>query len=215
MKINSPHPELLGCLLALLPALAGCTPSTFEWKEEILLHDGRKIIAQRADVEGGWAEPGQSGSAQKRTITFPDPDIPSKQYTHQITGSTNYLLVDFENGVPWLIVDVGPFSSDTKCPIGSYETFTQISGVWRSVSYSTLPKRFNKPNMAVEYTPDMPDPRKRGQMLSAEKIQQLITGMKRLLAGASGTTWRLVEKNDHGRPIDCDYYRQQAEGRNK
>ncbi|RAR70172.1 hypothetical protein AX018_11173, partial [Paracidovorax anthurii] len=40
---------LQGCLLAALlsPALAGCTPNTFEWKEEILLHDGRKIIAER------------------------------------------------------------------------------------------------------------------------------------------------------------------------
>jgi len=200
------HYELLGCLLALLPALAGCTPSTFEWKEEILLHDGRKIVAQREDVEGGWAEPGQSGSAQKRTITFPDPDIQGKKYTHQITGSSNYLLVDFENGVPWLVVSVGPFSVDTDCPIGSYETFTQINGAWRSVSYSTLPKRFNKPNMATTYTPDMPDLRRRGKILTADEINRIIAAKKKLAAGSYGTTWRLVEKNDHGRSIDCHAY---------
>ncbi|MFD1841404.1 hypothetical protein [Paracidovorax cattleyae] len=193
-------------LVLLLPALASCTPNTFEWKEEILLHDGRRIIAERKDVAGGWAEPGQSGSTQKRTITFLDPDDPKKRYTHQITGSSNYLLLDFYRGVPWLIVSVGPFSVDTDCPIGSYETFTQVNGAWRSVSYTDLPREFTKPNMAVEYTPDMPDPRKKGKTLSAEEIQKLIASMKRVLAGASGTTWRLVEKNSHGRPIDCQAY---------
>lgn len=197
-----------GCLSVslLLPALAGCTPNTFEWKEEILLHDGRRIIAERKDVAGGWTEPGQSGSTQKRTITFSDPDDPKKKYTHQITGSSNYLLLDFEKGVPWLIVSVGPFSVDTDCPIGSYETFTQVNGVWRSVSYTGLPKEFTKPNMSVTYTPDMPDPRKKGKVLRAEEIQALLASKKRVLAGASGTTWRLVQKNDHGRPIDCQAY---------
>ncbi|MDA8454341.1 hypothetical protein M4R22_06170 [Acidovorax sp. GBBC 3334] len=190
----------------LLPALAGCTPNTFEWKEEILLHDGRKIIAERKDVAGGWTEPGQSGSTQKRTITFPDPNDPKKKYTHQITGSSNYLLLDFEKGVPWLIVSVGPFSVNTDCPIGSYETFTQVNGAWRSVSYSELPKAFANPNMSVTYTPDMPDPRRKGKVLSAEEIQALLASKKRVLAGATGTTWRLVQKNDHGRPIDCQAY---------
>jgi len=212
MKINSLHTELLGCLLALLSALAGCTPSTFEWKEEILLHDGRKIIAQREDVEGGWAEPGQSGSAQKRTITFPDPDIPSKQYTHQITGSSNYLLLDFENGVPWLIVYVGPFSFDTKCPVDTYETFTQINGAWRSVSYSTLPKRFNKPNMATTYTPDMPDLRRHGKILTADEINRIIAAKKKLAAGSYGTTWRLIDRDSDGFITDCEHYRNQSKG---
>ncbi len=198
-----------GCLSValLLPALAGCTPNTFEWKEEILLHDGRRIIAERKDVAGGWTEPGQSGSTQKRTITFPDPDDPKKKYTHQITGSSNYMLLDFDKGVPWLIVSVGPFSYETKCPIGSYETFTQVNGVWRSVSYAELPKSFTKPNMASEYTPDMPDPRKRGEILKAEKIQELIASLKRVLAGASGTTWRLVDRDSDGFVTDCESYR--------
>lgn len=197
-----------GCLsvLLLLLALAGCTWNTFEWKEEILLHDGRKIIAEREDVAGGWTEPGQSGSTQKRTITFPDPDDPKKKYTHQITGSSNYLLLDFESGVPWLIVSVGPFSVDTDCPIGSYETFTQVNGVWRSVSYSDLPKEFTTPNMSVTYTPDMPDPRKKGKILSAEEIQALLASKKRLL-GASGTTWRLVDRDSDGFVTDCEHYR--------
>ncbi|WP_080767224.1 hypothetical protein [Xanthomonas citri] len=197
-----------GCLSVslLLPALAGCTPNTFEWKEEILLHDGRKIIAERKDVAGGWTEPGQSGSTQKRTINFSDPDDPKKKYTHQITGSSNYLLLDSDNGVPWLIVSVGPFSVDTDCPIGSYETFTQVNGVWRSVSYSALPKEFNKPNMATDYGPDSPDLRRSKKLLSAEQIKEIIEAKKRKAAGSYGTTWRLVQKNDHGRPIDCQAY---------
>ncbi|WP_211322519.1 hypothetical protein, partial [Paracidovorax anthurii] len=101
---------------------------------------------------------------------------------------------------------VGPFSVDTDCPIGSYETFTQVNDAWRSVSYKNLPKEFTRPNMSVTYAPDMPDPRRKGKILSADEIQKLLASKKRLVAGASGTTWRLVDKNDHGRPIDCQAY---------
>lgn len=47
--------------LVLLPILGACD-STFKWKEEIRLHDGRLIFVDRVDVLGGWHEPGQSAS---------------------------------------------------------------------------------------------------------------------------------------------------------
>jgi len=190
-------------------------PSVFRWKEEVLLHDGRKIIAERKDVMGGWAEPGQSGSTQQRIITFSDPDHPEKKYTHKIMGSSNYLLLDFEEGVPWLIVYVGPFSYETTCPIGTYETFAWAGDGWRSVSYAELPKRFNHPNMAVSYTPDMLDPRRKGALLSADEIRNLILNSKRVRAGGSGISWRLVEKDSDGTITDCDYYRKNQGSRDE
>jgi hypothetical protein len=109
--------KLLAILFISLCLIAcGKQANTFDWKEEIQLHDGRKIIAQRLDVLGGRSELGQEASPKERNITFADPDNPAKTYTHKITGASNYLLLDFDKGVPWLIVHVGPFSTDTKCP---------------------------------------------------------------------------------------------------
>ncbi len=200
----------------LILAGAACseksTPqNTFEWKEEILLHDGRKIIAERVDVMGGWAEPGQSGAPQERRITFPDPDNPAKKYTHRITGSSNYLLLDFDKGTPWLIVIVGPFSTDTDCPIGSYETFTWSDEAWRSVVYSSLPPKVRKPNMTVSYVLDsnregepFGEMRKPGRLLSATHIAMALSAAQR--HHETEATWRLVQTNHHGRPIDCQAY---------
>jgi len=197
---------LIGITFLVLAYIIFC-PSVFRWKEEVLLHDGRKIIAERKDVMGGWAEPGQSGSAQQRIITFTDPDHPEKEYTHKIMGSSNYLLLDFEEGVPWLIVYVGPFSYETKCPIGTYETFTWEGDAWKSVSYLELPKTFKHPNLAVDYAPEL---RRRWSLLTSDQIQSLILGLKQNRAGGSGVSWRLVEKDSDGTITDCDYYRKKS-----
>jgi hypothetical protein len=46
-------------LMALIHTACSKQANTFDWKEEIQLHDGRKIIAQRLDVLGGRSEPAQ------------------------------------------------------------------------------------------------------------------------------------------------------------
>ena len=180
--------------------------NTFEWKEEILLHDGRKIIAERVDVMGGWAEPGQSGAPQERRITFPDPDNPAKKYTHRITGSSNYLLLDFDKGVPWLIVFVGPFSTGTDCPIGSYETFTFANSDWISTKFSDVPFAIRKANMAVDYFSGDSEVRKPRKLLSSTDIQEVIRRTSQMPSVQA--SWKIVETNEHGRTMDCQSYPQ-------
>jgi hypothetical protein len=109
--------KLLAILFISL-CLIACSKqaNTFDWKEEIQLHDGRKIIAQRLDVLGGRSELGQEASPKERSIAFADPDNPAKTYTHKITGASNYLLLDFDKGVPWLIVHVGPLALIQNAP---------------------------------------------------------------------------------------------------
>src|SRR5450830_674898 len=75
------------CIFFLILGYVIYCPSTFKWKEEVLLHDGRKIIVERKDVMGGWAEPGQSGSTQQRIITFSDPDHPKKNTPTKLWGA--------------------------------------------------------------------------------------------------------------------------------
>lgn len=190
--------------------MLGACDSTFKWKEEIRLHDGRIVIAERVDVLGGWHEPGQSASEKERAITFTDPDDKSIKYTHSRLGSGNYILLDFKDGVPWLIVLVGAYSTDTKCPYETYETFTWVDKGWRSVSYASLPKGVSKVNMAYDYAPDQPDMRKAGKLLTADQIDYI--NMKSSKLGGAKSAYQLVQVNGRGMPIDCDYYRKISEG---
>jgi hypothetical protein len=199
-------------LLLLIPLAAACGPTKLEWKEEILLHDGRKIIAERTELGGGRAEPGQSGAPKKRTISFPDPKNPKQRYTHSVTGNSNYLLVDFdETGSPWMIVYVGVFSDDTDCPNGTYQTFKWIGSGWQSVIYGTLPKLFKEPNLPVGYIVDAAphgkptgDLRTQKGLLSAETIKYILESFRR--NHASSTVWKLAQIKENGRPIDCQAY---------
>lgn len=196
--------------------LAACDlqAPVYKWTEEILLQDGRRLLVERKDLQGGWAEPGQSGSTRERHISFANPDDPQKKYTHMITGSSNYLLLGFENGTPWLIVLVGPFSYETRCPIGTYETFSWSDDGWRSVSYATLPKAFTKVNMVADdqFIPGFD--KRQGVTLSAEQIEQTIQKLKRNYVRKA--TWSLVQRMDEGNSmdeggsIDCHYYSKQA-----
>jgi hypothetical protein len=194
--------KLIAILLATLCLSACGKPAdTFDWKEEIQLHDGRKIVAQRLDVLGGWAEPGQERAPKERSITFSDPDNPAKTYTHTITGSSNYLLLDFENGVPWLIVYVGPFSTDTKCPNDTYDTYRWNGAGWQQMAFKNLPKKFTGPNLTDAYSDET---RVKGKLTTAIQIRGEIERSKREFA--TEAIWRFVEKIGNGRPIDCQDY---------
>jgi hypothetical protein len=167
-----------GMLIAALsiPLLAACSDKAFapfDWKEEIQLHDGRKVIAERVDTYGGPREPSQSEpNTKERTIRFADPSDLKKTYTHKITGSSNYLMLDFYEGKPWLVVHVGPFSTDTRCPIGTYDTYSWDGQQWVQRSFKEKPIAFVKPNMATGYTVDAPERRRKGQLLTENLDRQ-------------------------------------------
>ena len=44
------------------------------WKEEVLLHDGSKIVVERSQSYGGRHEIGQSSPVKEQTITFTVPN---------------------------------------------------------------------------------------------------------------------------------------------
>jgi hypothetical protein len=196
-------------LMASMFALQACgnpLPGPFDWKEEILLHDGRKVVVDRVDTYGGSREPSQAEPNTKdRTIRFADPSDPKKTYSHKITGSSNYLMLDFYEGKPWLIVRVGPFSTDTRCPIGTYDTYSWDGQQWVQRSFKERPKPFIKPNMATSYTVDAPERRRKGQLLTKEEIQKILMDKKQI--GSAESSWRFTDDRGDGRTTDCLAYR--------
>ncbi len=202
--------RLIICMAMLaLPILQACDPAkpkTFDWKEEILLHDGRKVIADRLDTYAGPRDLTLSESNTKeRTIRFTDPSDPKKTYAHKITGVSNYLMLDFHEGKPWLIVHVGPFSTDTRCPIGTYDTYAWDGAHWVQKSFRERPKQFGKPNMATNYLVDQPERRRKGQVLSVSEIQNILRDKQRNFSAEE--TWKFIDIDVDKRSTDCADYR--------
>jgi hypothetical protein len=209
MKHSSLLKQALLITALSIPFLAACSDKAiapFDWKEEIQLHDGRKVIAERVDTYGGPREPSQSEpNTKERTIRFADPSDPKKTYTHKITGSSNYLMLDFYEGKPWLVVFVGPFSTDTRCPIGTYDTYSWDGAHWIPRAFKERPSAFAKPNMATSYFVDQPERRRKGQILSTDSIQQILKDKQR--NSSAEETWRFIAIDVDKRSTDCADYR--------
>jgi hypothetical protein len=200
--------QALLLIALILPLLSACSPQaakekTFDWKEEIQLHDGRKIIVERFETPGGWAEPGNKGVPQKNLIKFTDPSNPNKKYEHFVTGSSNYIMLDFEAGVPWLAIHTGPFNNHSRCPIASYEILTFKEDQWRMVPLASKPERLKDYNMLSLYSSNQPprfDYRQENKQLNWETIQKAMELRKN--PPNSSRVWKFISE-EHGKPTDC------------
>jgi hypothetical protein len=88
-----------------LPEIGGAT-----WKEEVLLHDGRKIVVTRTVERGGRHEIGQRPPYREQQLSFTLPDTGSslawEDHFSKDLGAANFLpmLLDVYDGVPYLVV---------------------------------------------------------------------------------------------------------------
>ena len=84
-------------------------PRHAEWKEEILLHDGRKLIVERSQTYGGYSTlESRERSLVREEWTFRTPDGGQKvvwksDFRRPPEGDSLMLLrLDFLNGVPYV-----------------------------------------------------------------------------------------------------------------
>ena len=67
------------------------------WKEEVLLHDGTRIIVRRSQSYGGRHEPGQSSPVKEQTMTFTLPNtgttLEFKSDYGEDIGRANFQLI--------------------------------------------------------------------------------------------------------------------------
>lgn len=184
MKVN--HPWLkqitrLGFLLAMGVSM-GADAGLFglggdSWKEEVLLHDGQKIIVKRSQTYGGYSEP----ASRERSLA-------EEEWVFQIPGTnqnviwrSNFqrppegdglmlLLLDFLHGIPYVA------TSPAGCLAYNYwgrpnppYVFLKFDGkAWQRISLSEFPAVFNESNVAV----GRPDTNHRQGLLSVEAIKE-------------------------------------------
>jgi len=131
--------------------------NTASWKEEVLLHDGGKIVVERWQKYGGGHEIGQSPPIKEQTITFTLPGTEQvitwrDEYTEDI-GHANFDLVALHiiNNTPYIITTPRLCPSYNKWgrPNPPYVIFRYEGKEWKRIELAELPSEFNNVNLVI------------------------------------------------------------------
>jgi len=172
-----------GLILILGAQMTVCANSTFVWKEEVLLHDGQKIIATRTVERGGTGEIGQQAPIKQQNLTFTIPNTSEKvvwedKFTEDV-GGANFLPMQLEIRKNTAYLVAHPMGSVSYVKWGQpnppYIVFKYEEKLWRRIDLQELPAEFKTPNLIFS-SPDI-EAKKVGQLVvSAEKIKGLFEG---------------------------------------
>lgn len=128
------------------------------WKEEVLLHDGQKVIVKRSQTYGGRHEIGHGGaiSGQELSFTLPSTNktITFKDEYSEDIGGRNFLLLALHilNGTPYVVVQTVGCFSDNKWgrPSPPYLFFKYDGKVWQRITVAEFPAELSTINLVVE-----------------------------------------------------------------
>lgn len=127
------------------------------WKEEVLLHDGSKMVITRSQTYGGRHEIGQPAPIKEHTITFTPAGSSNRitwtsEYGEDI-GRTNFILlaVHVLNGTPYVVTKPNLCLSYNKWgrPNPPYVLFKYDGKTWRRISLEEFPAEFKTLNMVI------------------------------------------------------------------
>jgi hypothetical protein len=175
------------CLVLILGVSmsAYATTSTFTWKEEVLLHDGGKIIVTRTVERGGRHEIGQKPSYKEQSLIFTIPGtnqqvIWEDKFSEDL-GSANFLpmVLEISGGSPYIVAYPMGCLSYNKWgrPNPPYAFFKYDDKVWQRIPLQELPVEIKTPNLIFS-SPDLAVEKFGTRFISSEMIKQLIDGYK-------------------------------------
>ncbi len=132
------------------------------WKEEVLLHDGKKIVVTRSHAYGGSRELGQPPSIKEQDITFTVPGsggaiVWKDEYGKEVGGSNFVLLaLHILNGTPYIVASPNLCRSYNKWgrPNPPYVIFRHDGTEWKRIPFAALPAEFQDINLSLVYTKD-------------------------------------------------------------
>lgn len=179
-------------VVILMLILSGCMgmsaiDSGSSWQEEVLLHDGRKIVAERSVKFGGRHEVGQRPGYTEQTLTF---KLPGRSQTIRWKDSasadlenSNFLpmLLDVVKDTPYLVTYPMGCLSYNKWgrPNPPYVIFKYESHAWQRIALDDLPIEIKTPNLIFS------DPAAEvdgigHNFISASMIQKIIAKAKQI-----------------------------------
>jgi len=159
--------------------LNGCMSNAANWKEEVLLHDGNRIIVDRHTKRGGRHEIGQRSAFTNQSLTFNIPGSGKTTWEDKFSedlASANFLpmMLDISNSKAYLVVyPMGCLSYNKWArPNPPYIVFKYQSMRWQQIALEELPMELKVPNLIFS----SPDESAKGinqPIVSSQQIQEL------------------------------------------
>lgn len=153
----------LGWLLTMGLSLSACAfgGSGTSWKEEVLLHDGGKLIVDRTAQRHGRHEIGQRPPIGDQSISFTMPGTNQRvvwedDYSEDVNGANfNLMMLDIVQGTPYLLATPAGCLSYNKWgrPNPPYVIFKYQGDEWQRIPLQELPAGIKSPNM-LHASPD-------------------------------------------------------------
>ena len=181
----------LGLLVAIL--ILGTSMNAFgflgfggtSWKEEVLLHDGQKIVVERSVDRGGRHEIGQKPPYKEQSLVFALPgtnqQVRWEDKFSEDLGMANFLpmLLDVRDGVAYLVVSPMGCLSYNKWgrPNPPYVVFKYDGKAWQRIPLEELPTEIKTPNLIFSM-PDIEVGKAATGFMTVEKIKAIISGYK-------------------------------------
>lgn len=155
------------------------------WQEEVLLHDGSKIVVDRMVKRGGQHEVGQKPPYKEQRLRFTLPGttqtITWDDHLSEDLGTANFLLMalDVIEGTPYLVVyPMGCLSYNKWGPPNPpYVVFHYKDNEWARIPLEQLPAAMTMLNLIFSQ-PDIEVERLKTRFIMAEMIKGMVQGYK-------------------------------------
>lgn len=151
-------------LTVLLSALAGCMTLVSDnplglgksWKEEVLLHDGSKIVVKRSqDYDSmGHREIGQGPPRSEETLRFTIPGSKEvvtwrSDFGRELQDNLTLLALDIFNGTPYIVAHATRCHAYNKWgrPNPPYVCLKYDGSSWRRIQFEELPQDLKEGNV--------------------------------------------------------------------
>jgi hypothetical protein len=174
----------LGLLLAIAATMSACAGflGGTSWKEEVLLHDGQKIVVERSVERGGRHEIGQKPPFKWQRIQFTMPGTGEQiewvdNFSEDIgTASFLPMLLDIQQGNAYLVANTMGCLSYNKWgrPNPPYVIFKYENQAWTRVTLQELPAAIKTPNL-IQSEPDATAEQIKKNPVPAETIREVIS----------------------------------------
>ena len=155
------------------------------WKEEVLLHDGQKLIVERSQTYGGRHEIGQKPPVKEQKIIFTLPgsnrSITWKSEYSEDVGRANFNLLALHvlNGIPYIVAEPNLCLAYNKWgrPNPPYIFFRFDGKAWQRIPLSQFPVEFKNINVVLN-TLDHADQITEQGEVSATAVRELNSSLR-------------------------------------
>lgn len=152
-------PVITFALFGVSGCAGGISSRTMSWQEEVLLHDGRIVIAERHYKLGGYSTPASTDrTAVNQTVTFTVPGLKQRivwetDFRDSVPepNSLNLLLFDVVKDIPYIATYPAGCIAYNKWqrPNPPYVLFKYEQGRWQRISMVEFPGELKTTNVIV------------------------------------------------------------------